>query len=225
MTTTTTATRPSWGARANAAVYDPFLHLGELRGMRARRAELVAGARGRVLEVGAGTGLNLPHYPAGLASLLLTEPDPGMAARLRRRVRRSGRTAAVVEAGADLLPVADSSIDTVVSTMVLCTVPDPAAALREITRVLRPDGRLLFCEHVLSDDPRLARRQRRRADAWAGFAAGCRCDRSLLDEIAAVLLLDVLTTARWRGMPALVHPLVLGSARPHRAPAGDRSDG
>ncbi len=222
MTGTGTSARPTLAERFDAAVYNPFLLLGELRGMRRRRAGLLGTAHGRVLEVGAGTGLNLGHYPAGLDELVLTEPEPGMAQRLRAAVRRSGRPATVVEAGAQELPVADASVDTVVSTMVLCTVPDPAAALREITRVLRPGGRLLFAEHVLSGQPRAAARQRRYADAWARLAMGCRCDRDLLPEIRAVLEPAQVTEVTWRGMPPLVHPMVIGAARrpDTRYPAG-----
>ncbi len=210
---TTDITRGSSRQRVMSAIYDPFLWLGEVRGMRRRRADLLARAHGQVMEIGAGTGLNLPHYPAGLDRLVLTEPDPAMAARLRSRVRRSGRTAAVVEAPADRLPVADGSIDTVVSTMVLCTVPDPAAALAEIARVLSPEGRLLFCEHVLSHSDKAAAHQRRWADPWAAFAMGCRCDRELLQDIGAALTLDDVAESAWRGMPTHMRPLVIGSAR------------
>jgi len=213
-----TPARPTLGERFSAAIYDPILLLGELRGMRRRRAGLLATARGRVLEIGAGTGLNLGHYPAGLDELVLTEPDPGMAERLRAAVRRSGRPATVVEAGAQELPVADASVDTVVSTMVLCTVPEPAAALREIARVLRPGGRLLFAEHVLSGRPRAAARQHRYADAWERFAMGCRCDRDLLAGIRAVLEPAEVTEVTWWGMPSLVHPMVVGVALRPGAP-------
>jgi SAM-dependent methyltransferase len=212
----TATARPVLGARLDAAIYEPFLLLGEVRGMRRRRAEVVGAARGRVLEIGAGTGLNLRHFPAGLDELLLSEPDPGMAERLRRTVRRAGSGARVVQAGAQDLPLPDASVDTVVSTMVLCTVPHPDAALAEVARVLRPEGRLLFCEHVLSTDERRARRQRRWADAWAGVASGCRCDRALLDRIGAALDVEHVRHDTWRGMPGLVHPLVVGAARPRR---------
>lgn len=216
VSTTPLTTRPGIGARLDAALYGPVLLLGEVRGMRRRRAALVGAAGGRVLEIGAGTGLNLRHYPHGVDDLVLTEPDPGMAARLRHAVSRSGRRATVVEAGADALPAADGSVDTVVSTMVLCTVPDPLAALREISRVLAPGGRLLFCEHVLAADGRAARRQHVFAEAWARFASGCRCDRDLLAAITGALDVDRVHEETWRGMPVLVHPLVVGSARPRR---------
>ena len=178
-----TAARPGLGARVDAAIYEPFLLLGEVRGMRRRRAEVVGAARGRVLEIGAGTGLNLRHYPAGLDELLLTEPDPGMTERLRRTVRRAGSGARVLQAGAQELPLPDASVDTVVSTMVLCTVPDPDAALAEIARVLRPGGRLLFCEHGLAPDRQVARFQRRIEPVWSSMAGGCRLTREVLVEL------------------------------------------
>ena len=125
--------------RVFAALYDPVLALGELTGMRRRRRRLLAAAHGRVVELGAGTGLNLRHYPDGLDELLLVEPDPAMRRRLARRVRRSrarGRRSSTRPA--ERLPFDDHSVDTVVATLVLCTVEDPRLALREITRVLRP---------------------------------------------------------------------------------------
>src|SRR5215210_3378008 len=143
-------------SRFTAALYDPFFWVAERAGMAARRRALVAQAHGRVLEIGAGTGLNLRHYPDGL-DLVLTEPDDAMAERLRARVAALGRRAAVVPAGAEALPFADDSFDTIVSTLVLCTVPDQPAALREVARVLRPGGRLLFAEHVRSDSARWGR--------------------------------------------------------------------
>jgi len=140
-----------------AFIYDPSLALGERRGMAARRRALLAQARGRVLELGAGTGLNLAHYPADVATLVVSEPDAAMRARLARRVERAGRHARVVEASAEALPFADATFDTVVSTMVLCTVQDVGAALAEIRRVLAPGGRLLLIEHVRASSPRLVR--------------------------------------------------------------------
>jgi ubiquinone/menaquinone biosynthesis C-methylase UbiE len=193
-------------ARAGALLYDPFLALGERRGMAAHRRALLAPLRGRVLEVGAGTGLNLPHYPKGL-DLVLTEPDPSMARKLRRR-------APVVAAPAEALPFEDGSFDTVVSTMVLCTADDPVAAVREIRRVLRPGGRLVFIEHVRAESPRLARWQDRLAAPWRAFAVGCRCNQPTLDLLRRELRVGEVRRAGWRGMPALVRPLAIGEARP-----------
>lgn len=200
------------GSRLTAAFYDPFLWFGERLGMESRRRRLVSGARGRVLEIGAGTGLNLSHYPDAIDDLVLAEPSEPMAARLDTRRSKLGRSAHVVAAPAEVLPFEDNSFDTVVSTLVLCTVTDPEAALAEVRRVLRPGGRLLFCEHVRSDSPRLARWQDRLADTWAVFADGCRCNRETLATISSHLEIATVKRARWRGMPALVHPLVIGEA-------------
>jgi ubiquinone/menaquinone biosynthesis C-methylase UbiE len=194
-----------------ALVYDPFLALGERRGMAARRRALLASARGRVLELGAGTGLNLAHYPA-VAELVLSEPDPAMRGRLERRLARAGRPARVVAAGAEALPFADGAFDTVVSTMVLCTVQDLDAALAEVRRVLAPGGRLLLIEHVRASSPRLERWQDRLAGAWGAFADGCRCNQPTVERLEAAGLRVELQPDRWRGMPALVAPLVVGTA-------------
>lgn len=198
--------------RLVSSVYDPFLWLGEQRGMRERRAALLRTAHGRTLEIGAGTGLNIQHYPPAVDELLLTEPSPAMASALRRRAADVDRRTTVVAAPATELPVEDASVDTVVSTLVLCTVPDASAALAEIARVLRPGGRFLFCEHTLSDHPALAAAQRRLARPWAAFAIGCRCDRPLLENITTALSLDRVEHSTWRGMPPLVRPLIAGSA-------------
>ncbi len=203
---------PSRSEKFSGLIYEPVLALGERRGMRDRRRELLAAARGRVLEIGAGTGLNLPHYPAGV-DLVVTEPIAGMRDRLQRRAQEEGIDASVVAAGADELPFPDDSFDTVVSTMVLCTVPDPHVAISEIQRVLRPGGRLLFIEHVLADTPRLSRWQQRLADPWAAFADGCRCDRDTLAHLrSAGLRLTGVRRDAWRGMPGIVGPLVIGAA-------------
>jgi ubiquinone/menaquinone biosynthesis C-methylase UbiE len=210
--TTPTAPHAIW-SRLAAAIYDPFLALGERRGMRERRRRLLGRARGRVLEIGAGTGLNLAHYPDGLDELVLSEPASPMARRLESRLRRSGVRASVLRAGAEALPVATDSVDTVVSTMVLCTVPDPKAALDEIRRVLRSDGRLLFCEHVRSDSNGLASWQERLAGPWEAFADGCRCNQETAGLIERALHIERLECEAWRGMPGLVRPLIFGEAR------------
>jgi SAM-dependent methyltransferase len=201
--------------RVFAAVYDPCLALGELAGIGARRGRLLAAAHGRVVELGAGTGLNLRHYPEGVDELLLVEPDAAMRRRLGQRVRHIATPAQIVDAGAEQLPFTDDSVDIVVATFVLCTVDDPVRALQEITRVLRPDGKLLFLEHVRSTSPRLARWQERLSEPWRRFACGCRCDRATVDVIHGCgFTLDELAEAVWRGMPPIVRPLAIGHARP-----------
>jgi ubiquinone/menaquinone biosynthesis C-methylase UbiE len=200
------------GSRFTASIYDQFLWFAERIGMQSRRRRLLSAAHGRVLEIGAGTGLNLSHYPDAGDELVLTEPSESMAARLDTRLSKLGRSAHILAAPAEALPFEDGSFDTVVSTLVLCTVTDPEAALTEVRRVLRPGGRLLFCEHVRSDSPRLASWQDRLADAWAALADGCRCNRETLATISSYLEISKVERARWRGMPHLVHPLVIGEA-------------
>jgi SAM-dependent methyltransferase len=217
MTTTMDAVAPPvaagrWG-RVFAAIYDPVLWTGELAGMRSRRRGLLALARGRTLELGSGTGLNLPHYPGDLDELILTEPAAPMRRRLEKAVRRSRRTATVLHAAAERLPVDDGSVDTVVSTLVLCTVEEPAAVLGEIARVLRPGGQLLFLEHVRADAARLAAWQDRLEKPWRRFAEGCRCNRATVELIdAAGFSVQHRTDGAWRAMPAIVRPLVAGCA-------------
>ena len=204
--------------RLGAALYDPFLARGERLGMSERRAALLTEACGRVLEIGAGTSLNLSHYPATVEELVLSDPVTPMAERSRARVAESDswRGLQVVEAPAEELPFPSGSFDTVVSTMVLCTVADVDAALSEIVRVLRPGGRLIFIEHVHADGTRLGRWQLRMAGLWATWAQGCRCDRDLVSAVSSQFDIRVARTAQWTGMPVLVRPLVLGSATPVR---------
>lgn len=205
-------TAGAWWLPVMAVVYDPFLWFGEIAGMRRRRRALLAETRGRVLEIGAGTGLNVAHYPSDVDDLLLAEPEPGMRRKLARRVAGLDRPARIIDAGAERLPVADSSVDTVVSTLVLCTVADPERALREIARVLRPDGELLFIEHVRADSRFVAACQDVLRRPWRGFAGGCVCNRPTLDLLRDCGFTVTADDAVWRGMPAIVHPLKIGRA-------------
>jgi len=196
------------------ALYDPLLWIGERAGMAKRREQLLARANGRVLELGAGTGLHLRYYPNGLDELVLTEPAAPMVSRLERRADRDGRSCRVVEASAESLPFEDDSFDTVVSTLVLCTVDDPRRAIDETARVLRPGGRLLFLEHVRADTQRLARWQDRLHRPWHAFAAGCHANRPTVELLReSPLEVDAVDSDRWSWMPALVHPLAIGEAR------------
>lgn len=200
-------------------VYDSSLWWAERRGMRALRRLLLSGARGRVLEIGAGTGLNVSLYPGGLDEVVFSEPEPAMAAGVERRIAaRTDLNARFLPAGAEELPVADAAFDTVVSTLVLCTVPDPAAALSEIRRVLAPEGRLLFLEHVrATPGSALERWQDRLHAPWHAVAAGCHCNRDTVRLIReASFALEEPRRERWRGMPPVVQPLASGEARPRR---------
>jgi len=143
----------------------------------------------------------------------LTEPEKPMVRRLQKRILERRPDAKLLRAPAEDLPFNDDSFDTVVATLVLCTVDDQPRALRELCRVLRPGGRLLFIEHVREGAPRLARRQDRLAGPWRAFAQGCRCNQPTL-ELLERQGLDVVELARasWRGMPSVVRPLVVGHA-------------
>jgi ubiquinone/menaquinone biosynthesis C-methylase UbiE len=211
-------------ARAFALLYDPFLGGGERAGLRAQRQQLLSRARGRTVEIGGGTGLNLPHYPDDLDELILIEPDAAMRSRLQKRLGRTGRRATLVDAGAERLPLPDRSVDTVVSTLVLCTVDAPEVALREIVRVLREDGQLLFIEHVRSESPTLAYWQDRLAGPWRRFAQGCRCNRATAElMVTCGLELEHVMEASWQAMPPIVRPLIAGRACP--AKTGGDVDG
>lgn len=200
-------------ARLSALIYDPILYVGEAAGMRSARKALVGRAAGRVVEIGAGTGLNAAHYPPSVGELILAEPEPAMRRRLERRIRRSGRQARIVDASAEQLPLADQSVDTVVSTLVLCTVEQPDRALAEIARVLRPSGQLLFIEHVRSESPALAWWQERLLNPWRRFAGGCRCNRATVELMRACGFEVQASRGAWRAMPPIVRPLMSGRAQ------------
>ena len=193
-------------------MYDPMSRKSEEAGMRDMRHSLLADARGSVLEIGGGTGANLTHYDGGVESLVLTEPEPAMLRRLQKKAREQTPLAKVLRAPAEDLPFETASFDTVVSTLVLCTVGDPEQALAEIRRVLRPGGRLLFLEHVEAEGRGRRGLQRRSSRAWAAFADGCRCDRPTLATIESQMQVESLSRGSWRAMPAIVKPLVWGSA-------------
>ncbi len=180
-------------------------------GLAAERRRQLAPAAGVTVEIGAGTGANLPHYPAGLPRLVLVEPDVFLLPRLRRKAA-AYPAAEVVRARAEALPLPDGSADTVVSTAVLCSVADPAAAAAEIRRILRPGGRLLFYEHVLAGDEALARRQHRWARPWGMLSSGCHPDRDTLAVIAAALGIAELRQTQWPNAPALIRPVITGVA-------------
>jgi len=202
----------TWG-RMFAAVYDRGLKGTEDAGLRDMRRRLLADARGRTIDLGAGTGANLALYPADVTELVLAEPDPHMLKKLRAKVGESDVTAEVVGASAEALPFVASSFDTAVFTLVLCTVPDPAAALAEVARVLRPGGRMLFIEHVRAENPGLARWQDRFEKPWRFLGDGCHCNRDTVATIeASPLTLELAERGRMPKAPPIVKPLARGSA-------------
>jgi ubiquinone/menaquinone biosynthesis C-methylase UbiE len=162
-----------------ATIYDRFMQAGEDACVGAWRQELLDEAHGRVLEIGAGTGLNLPRYGASVSQIVLCEPDANMRRKLEDRLLavRPSVPVEIVGAAAERLPFADGSFDTVVSTLVLCSVQDPARTLHEVRRVLRPGGRLIFLEHVADDDPDREAWQRRIEPVWKRVAGNCHLRR------------------------------------------------
>jgi ubiquinone/menaquinone biosynthesis C-methylase UbiE len=158
--------------------YEPPEHL-------AYRRELLDGLSGRVLDLGAGDGANFPHFPASVDEVVAVEPEPYLRQRAHRNAELASLAITVVDTLADELPFADASFDAAVVALVLCTVPDQAAALDELRRVIRPGGELRIFEHVLADDRRVARIQRllERSGCWPLLAGGCHPAR---DTAAAV---------------------------------------
>lgn len=201
------------GGRLFAALYDRVMADSEQAGLADLRAGVLAQARGATLELGAGTGANLAHYPDAVTELVLTEPSEHMAKRLRDKVAASGRAAEVVVAPAERLPFADDRFDTVAATLVLCTADDPGAALREVARVLRPGGRLLFLEHVRADEAGVARWQDRLEGVWGYVAAGCHPNRDTLAAIEnAGFSVEDVEHGRLPKAPPIVRPLIGGRA-------------
>jgi ubiquinone/menaquinone biosynthesis C-methylase UbiE len=201
-----------WG-RIFARGYDTFMSGPEAATLRRHRQTLLAQARGQVLEIGGGTGANLPFYGDQVETLTLTEPEVPMVRRLERQLRKQSPAAKLLRAPAEDLPFEDDSFDVAVSTLVLCTVDDQPRALRELRRVLRPGGRLLFIEHVRADDPRLARWQDRLNPVQLRLGHGCNCNRPTLDSIRAAGF-SIIQCERdaMRKVPPLVRPLVVGTA-------------
>lgn len=205
-----------------AALYDPLSKREEETWMQPIRTKLVGGARGRVLEIGAGTGHNLPYYrhPSD-DTLVLTEPDPYMIERLRRKLRRSRVKAELVQASAEALPFPDATFDTVISSLVMCTVPDLPRALSEVKRVLKPAGQLRFYEHVRALAKLGAFVQDLAQPMWSTFGAGCHPNRDIAMAIeqAGFRLVEIERLYPYPPVQpilflALVRPHIQGAAQP-----------
>lgn len=201
----------------HAFLYDPLMGLVDRTGMAERRRRLVAEARGEVVEVGGGTGRNLAHY-RDVDRVVVLEPDVAMRARLLARMDAAAVPVEVHETGIEDTVLPDGFADTVVVSLVLCTVESPAAALAQIRRILKPDGRLLFLEHVAVPGLR-GRMQAALTPWWSRTAgAGCHLDRPTLDHLRSAGF--AITDCHRSGV--LVQGIAIPSAR-FPAPAGGAS--
>ena len=196
-----------------ARFYDRMMARTEAAGFRQMREEVLEEASGTVLEIGAGTGANVPLYGDSVEKLILAEPSPAMIKRLETSTSGSNIACDVMEATAESLPLDDSSVDTVVSTIVLCTVESPERTLAEIARVLKPNGKFLFLEHVRSSEPRLAAWQDRLNWFWKKIGHGCNCNRRTLNLIGDSQL-SIVDSKRGKVPKAvpLVRPCITGTA-------------
>ncbi len=199
-----------------AAMYDRTFAKTEALGLSDWRQDLLAGLTGEVLEIGAGTGLNLTHYPDTVGRLVLAEPDPFMRAKLEPKLAEADLRFPVdlVEGGVDPLPFPDGSFDAVVSTLVLCSVPNHEDALAEIHRVLRPGGTFVYLEHVAAvENPKRHKWQRRIEPVWKHLAGNCHLTRTTDQAIpAAGFELTEERRESMRGSPPFVRVTVRGRA-------------
>lgn len=188
----------------------------EKSGVGAHRDELLADLEGRVIELGAGSGLNFSHYPPAVAEIVAVEPEAYLRGVAEKAATRAGTRVRVMDATADQLPGPDGSFDVGVASLVLCSVPDQASALAELYRVIRPGGELRFYEHVRAATPKRARLQDRLDRVWPRFGGGCHPNRRTEEAIEAAGFV-IEECRRFVFQPcfleAPVAPLILGRAR------------
>ncbi|MDQ3353855.1 MAG: class I SAM-dependent methyltransferase [Actinomycetota bacterium] len=196
-----------------ARLYGLLARLAEKGELGDRRRVLLAGATGRVLDLGAGTGENFKHYPPEVTEVVAVEPDPHMRRQADRRIGEAAMKVELVDAAGERLPFEMSSFDTVVATLVLCSVDDPDRTLSELRRVLSPGGRLLFLEHVRARTEGLATWQDRLERPWMAVGGGCHPNRETGGAIDGNgFMLKDLETFDLRSSLPLVRPHVQGSA-------------
>jgi ubiquinone/menaquinone biosynthesis C-methylase UbiE len=199
-----------------ARMYRRFAVTAEAKGGSAYRDELLAGVSGRVIEVGAGHGLNFSHYPGTVVEVTAVEPEAYLRQGATEAAARAPVSIKLVDGVADALPFEDESFDVGVASLVLCSVSDQAAALGELRRVLRPGGELRFYEHVRAEEPKLARFQDRADRVWPIFGGGCHCNRHTLSAIGgAGFVVEEVRSFRFRPcvVAAPVVPHIIGRAR------------
>jgi ubiquinone/menaquinone biosynthesis C-methylase UbiE len=190
------------------------------------RRALLAGLAGRVLEVGAGNGLNFAHYPPTVTEVLAMEPEPYLRGLTQAAASQAPVPVRVVDGTADALPAADASMDAAVASLVLCSVPNQARALTELHRVLGPGGELRFFEHVRADTPGLARLQRLADLLWPRLMGGCHTSRDTLAAITTAGF-QITSLQRFRfpdsRLPQPAAPHVLGVAHRPTSPQTGQS--
>lgn len=198
-----------------ANAYDSAMHKYEQRCLGQWRADLLAGARGELLEIGAGTGINLPHYPDQVDHLIVSEPDPQMHKQLLKRISSLPKSLTrATNWSAEQIDLPDQSIDTIVSTLVLCSVNNLQQSLRELHRVLRPGGQLLFLEHVVATEDKTQRWQKICQPLWKCCCGNCHLTRDTASNIEAVgLTIEKLCAADIPGAPSIVRRTIRGCAR------------
>ena len=198
-----------------ARVYARISPAMDAQGAAEHRRTLLAGLAGRVLEVGAGNGLNFAHYPPAVTEVLAVEPEPYLRGLAHLAADQAPAPVRVVDGTADVLPTPDASMDAAVASLVLCSVPDQARALAELYRVLRPGGELRFFEHVQADTAGLARVQRLADLVWPTLVGGCHTSRDTLAAITAAGF-QLTSVQRFRfpegRLPQPAAPHVLGVA-------------
>jgi ubiquinone/menaquinone biosynthesis C-methylase UbiE len=196
-----------------AATYDLAMKNAE-RCLSTWRAELLSACMGDTLEVGAGTGANLPFFPKGLGRLVLTEPDAHMRTQLQKRITtRNEKAIEIIDAPFHELPVKDESFDTIVCMLVLCSVQDPSLSLKEAFRILRPGGQLIFIEHVAADGPDRLRWQQRCEPVWKKLQGNCHLTRTTEQDIlTAGFSMDSITRQDIVGELPITRPSIRGIA-------------
>ena len=164
------------------------------------RHQTIGAARGHVLEIGVGSGLNLPIYGSAVDQVCGIDPSPELLNHASERLPSARVPVLLVRASAEQLPFSEAAFDSLVMTWTLCSIPDPSAALNEMRRVLKPGGRLVFVEHGLSPEPRITRWQRRLTPYWKRIGGGCHLDRKMDDLMrAAGFRVDALETGYMKG--------------------------
>lgn len=198
-----------------AKIYDRSMRKAEERCLREWREGLLGDLSGDVLEIGCGTGVNLDYYPDTIKQLTVLEPDVNMRKKIREKIStKKYNPIEILGASAEAIPVKEASYDVVVSTLVLCSVEHPDKALSEIHRVLRPNGKLIFIEHVAaSNNPKRLKWQHRLEPLWKKIACGCHLTRNTEETIIkAGFKVDKITHQSIRGVPPIVRPSIKGIA-------------